>query len=133
MSGRIFYDGTCGLCHGFVRFVLARDRVARYRFAPLQGTTVRALIPEAGRAALPDSIVVRTGDGRTLVRSDAVLQVLGDLGGGWGGIAGALRVVPRVARDAAYDAVAAVRRRLLRRPREICPLVPEKFRSRFEP
>ena len=33
---RLFYDGTCALCHGAVRFVLARDRDgSAFRFAPL--------------------------------------------------------------------------------------------------
>src|SRR5579885_2416758 len=38
----IFYDGHCGLCHGFVKFALARDREgARFRFAPLPEQTLR--------------------------------------------------------------------------------------------
>ena len=35
----IFFDGHCGLCHRFVRFVLAEDQSAKpLSFAPLQGT-----------------------------------------------------------------------------------------------
>src|SRR3712207_9284209 len=33
--------------------------------------------------ALPDSVVVRTGDGRTRVRSTAVIEMLAGLGGAW--------------------------------------------------
>ena len=133
MSGRIFYDGTCGLCHGFVRFVLARDRAARFRFAPLQGPTFRAVVPEDRRAGLPDSVVVSDDDGRVLARTDAVAHVLVSLGGAWRPLGRALRALPRPLRDAAYDAVAAVRRRLFRRPPDLCPLVPEALRGRFEP
>lgn len=32
---RVFYDGTCGLCHRAVRFLLAEDRHESFRFAAL--------------------------------------------------------------------------------------------------
>ncbi|HVZ48183.1 MAG TPA: DCC1-like thiol-disulfide oxidoreductase family protein, partial [Gemmatimonadaceae bacterium] len=56
---------------------------------------------------------------RVLTRSGAALRVARHLGGGWRLLSGALRLVPRALRDAAYDAVArrrcdittAVRRR----------------------
>ena len=35
----VFYDGDCGLCDRFVRWMLRRDRGHHYRFAPLQGET----------------------------------------------------------------------------------------------
>jgi predicted DCC family thiol-disulfide oxidoreductase YuxK len=35
----VFYDGHCGLCHGFIRFLLARDPGGeKFDFAPLQGS-----------------------------------------------------------------------------------------------
>jgi len=68
----VFYDGHCGLCHGFVRFLLRVDRTRAFTFAPLQGETFTAAVPEAMRRELPDSIVVRTVDGRILVKSTAI-------------------------------------------------------------
>ena len=39
---RLFYDGSCALCHWAVRFVLARDREGRaFRFAPLDSDAYR--------------------------------------------------------------------------------------------
>ncbi|HTE07093.1 MAG TPA: DCC1-like thiol-disulfide oxidoreductase family protein, partial [Planctomycetota bacterium] len=35
----LFFDGTCGLCSGVVRWCLRRDRRAVLHFAPLQGAT----------------------------------------------------------------------------------------------
>jgi predicted DCC family thiol-disulfide oxidoreductase YuxK len=116
-----------------VRFVLARDRGGRDLFAPLQGETFRALVPEARRAALPDSILVRDADGRILSRSAAAAHVLIGLGGAWRFWGRVLRLVPRPLRDLAYDAVAALRRRLFARPADLCPLVPPALRGRFEP
>lgn len=130
---RVFYDGTCGLCHGFVVFLLARDPDgSRFRFAPLQGTTFAALVPEAERARLPDSVVIRTNDGRLLVRAAGVAHALRRLGGAWPWVAGAIAIVPAFAADAAYDLVARLRRRLFRRPDDACPVVPIGLRGRFE-
>ena len=128
----IFYDGTCALCHGFVRFVLAEDASGRsFRFAPLQGESLRALIPEAERAGLPDSIVVRTADGRTLLRSSAALHVLARLGGLWRVVAAFARLVPRPLRDLAYTLVASVRKCIFGSESNACPMLPRHLRARF--
>ncbi len=123
----ILYDGTCALCHGFVRFVLAEDaRGACFRFAPLE------TIPESERGRLPDSVVVRTSAGRELVRSAAAIHVLRRLGGFDRLAAELLRIVPRPLRDLAYDAVAALRKRIFGTKSEACPMLPRHLRARFE-
>lgn len=131
---RVFYDGHCGLCHGAVKFLLARDRDgSRFRFAPLQGETLPRLVPPEARAVLPDSVVVLTAEGALLTRSAGVIALLLELGGGWRVLAAALRVVPRPLRDAAYDLVARVRRSLFAAPADVCPMIPPELRARFEP
>jgi predicted DCC family thiol-disulfide oxidoreductase YuxK len=130
--GRVFYDGTCGLCHGFVRFVLAEDRAGSFRFAPLQGETFAAAVPASERARLPDSVVVQTEAGRLLVRSDAVLHVLAGLGGLWRALALVLRLVPATFRDLGYDLVARVRRRVFPKPSDVCPLAPRALAARLD-
>jgi predicted DCC family thiol-disulfide oxidoreductase YuxK len=131
---RIFFDGECGLCHRWVRFALARARGRElFRFAPLQGATFAAEVPEAARRALPDSLVVRTGDGRLLVRSAAVLHVLRRTGGAWGALAALVGIVPPALADWGYDRIASVRKRWFARPAELCPLVPPELARRFDP
>jgi predicted DCC family thiol-disulfide oxidoreductase YuxK len=127
----LFYDGHCGMCHGFVRFLLAKDRGRAFVFAPLQGDTFAAMVPAAERARLPDSMVIRAADGRLLVRSAAALHVLDTVGGGWRTLAALLRLVPRPILDAAYRVVAAIRHRLGPPPPSMCPLVPAELRERF--
>ena len=130
----LFYDGGCGLCHRTVLFVLARDASGRaFRFAPLGGATFQAQVPEADRAGLPDSIVIRTEEGALLVRSAAVLHILRRLGGSWRVMAAIGGVVPRVLSDALYDFVARVRLRLFARPDDWCPVAPRELRDRFLP
>ena len=76
---------------------------------------------------------VLTGDGRVLVRSTAVLYLLEHLGGLWRAVGRAARLIPRRLLDLAYDGVARVRRRLFRRPEEICPVVEPRLKDRFDP
>jgi predicted DCC family thiol-disulfide oxidoreductase YuxK len=129
----LFYDGTCGLCHGAVRFLLAEDRFARFRFATLQGKTFRATVPRAEREALPDSIVLETRKGTILTKARVVRHDLAALGGYWRVLGGMSRIVPLPLLDAAYDAVARVRHRLFRRPADACPITPPDLRARFLP
>jgi predicted DCC family thiol-disulfide oxidoreductase YuxK len=130
---RVFYDGTCALCHGFVRFVMAEDRAGVVRFAPLGGPTFeRELAPEL-RANLPDSVVVLDDAGRPLVRSEGVRHVLATLGGWWRVFAVAQALVPRPVRDLVYDAIARVRKSVFGSTRAACPLMPREWTARFDP
>jgi predicted DCC family thiol-disulfide oxidoreductase YuxK len=128
----IFYDGHCALCHGFVRFLLARDRAGtKFIFAPLQGEYYAAAVPENQRVNLPDSVVVKSADGQLLVRSAAVLYVLKRLGRVYRLLAAAIGVLPRGLLDRGYDGVAALRRKLFPKPPDVCPVMPAHLRARF--
>ena len=135
-SGRhlLLYDGVCGLCDRFVRFVLARDHRRRFRFATLQGTAGRDIVAALGGD--PDRletvhVVVdyRSESGRVLTRSAAALFVLGQLGWPWR-LATILRWVPAAPRDWLYDRVAAHRYRLFGRHAS-CPAPDPRHRDRF--
>ena len=129
----VFYDGTCGLCHATVRFMVKRDHAGVLSYAPIGGATWREEFP-AGSAAPPaETVSVRTSDLRVLVRSDAVVHMLSRLPGAWPLAASALRVVPRALRDAAYRGVARFRRSVFAPPGDECPVVPRHLRGRFLP
>jgi predicted DCC family thiol-disulfide oxidoreductase YuxK len=130
---RLFYDGRCGLCHLSVRFALWADRVGALRYAPLEGATFRRLVPQTERGRLPDSLVLRTGDGVLLTRSAAVVALLRGLGSPWTWLASAVAAVPTPLADRLYDGVARVRHRLFRRPLEPCPRVRPSWGDRFDP
>jgi len=129
----VFYDGGCGLCHASVRTLLRLDRAGRLRFAPLGGDTFAALVPAGARARRPDSLIFVGADGEALVRTSAVraaLRVTGPTGRALSAVAG---LVPRRLADRLYDAVARLRRRVVRAPAEACPVPPGPWRSRFLP
>jgi len=131
----VLYDGVCGLCNKLVRILLRADRRALLCFAPLQGPTAARC---AARHGFP--LEVRTmiyvrhfglKDERAYLRSDAVLRVLGDLGGGWW-LLSLLRVVPRFLRDPIYEWVARHRYRWFGKY-DSCPMPSPEERARFLP
>ena len=131
----VFYDGVCGLCDGFVRFLLKRDRDARFRFAPLQGDLARAALPSHGiDPAELSSVVVVTGwqsaDERVFTRSRAVLEAAALLGGAWSSAAALGHIVPQPLADFFYGLVARFRYRVFGKF-ETCPIPPPEWRDRF--
>lgn len=131
----VFYDGVCGLCNHFIRFLLSRDRRERLRFAPLQGDVARrTLVPLGHDPADLDTIYVVAGWGtaaaRVLRRSRAVLPAVGELGRGWKVIVMAARLLPRGLSDTVYTAIARRRYRLFGQL-DACPLPRPEWRGRF--
>ena len=128
----ILFDGVCNLCSATVRFVIARDPHARFRFAALQGHAARRLLAERGlpapAAAEPDSIIVLTGGG-ALERSDAALAVAAGLRFPWP-LLGVFRVVPRGLRDWLYRIVARNRYRWFGKA-DACMVPTPELRARF--
>ncbi len=108
VPGTVLFDGGCGFCHGFVRFVLDEEPPGvGFLFAPLAGE---------------ETLEVLTADGRRLQRSAAVLHILDHLGGVWRLLAAAGRLAPLWMADGIYSAVARFRRRLAPAQAGSCPL-----------
>jgi predicted DCC family thiol-disulfide oxidoreductase YuxK len=129
----LFYDGTCGLCHRAVRFVLAEDRDGRgFRYSPLGSDAFLRLVQPAERAELPDSLVLVTPDGRVRSRSAALREIGFRLGGLWRALAGAAGLVPFGLLDRGYDWIARVRSGMFARPEDSCPILPQDLRNRFD-
>jgi predicted DCC family thiol-disulfide oxidoreductase YuxK len=128
----LFYDGSCGLCHRAVRFILGEDRSGTaFRFAPLGGETFAATIPQSLAAKLPDSLVVATTDRQFLIRAQAVRSIASKLGGIWRLVAVMSCIIPIAVLDLGYDFIARIRYRLFARPKQACPILPPPLRSRF--
>ncbi len=135
----VFFDGVCGLCNGFVDFVLSRDRRETIRFAPLQGETasrlqLTQLFAKRPNSETPvfDTVVWLDEAGAMFVRTAAVVRVLWQLGGVWSVIGTLLWLIPRPLRDIGYRIVSANRYRLFGQ-KETCRLPTANERRRFLP
>jgi len=106
----ILFDGVCVFCSRWVRFVVARDAPARFRFTPIQSAYGTRLAQALGiDADDPDTNAVIHG-GVAYFKSDAALTVLSLLPG-WSWVR-VLFAVPRPLRDAVYNIVAKNRYRI---------------------
>lgn len=127
----VLYDGVCGLCNRLVKFIVARDRRGRFRFAALQGETGQALLRRHGLPTGDFDSAALVEDGRVYLRSAAVVRIMCGLGGVWR-VFGIARVIPPRLLDVAYDAVARSRYRFFGRS-DACVLPPPEIRARFLP
>jgi predicted DCC family thiol-disulfide oxidoreductase YuxK len=106
----LFFDGVCGICNHFVKFLFQVDRKAVFKVATLQGSFAQKNLPKALTQEL-SSLVVLTDKGETLTKSRAVLFVLRSVGGIWRMLAAAAGILPTNVLDRIYERVARNRYR----------------------
>jgi predicted DCC family thiol-disulfide oxidoreductase YuxK len=127
----VFYDGECALCHAFVKFILKHDHNGEFRFSPLQGETIKKLIPLEMIKTLPDSVVVRAFAGELFLKSDGAIYVLKRLGPFYRFLALIVSIFPRFLRDIGYNLISATRKKIFGVKADYCPIVPAELRERF--
>ena len=124
----ILFDGVCNLCNASVRFVIARDRSDRFRFATLQSEAGRSL---AAHYTLPTDL--RTffliDDGQAYEKSAAWLRIIRLLGMPWLTLY-YLVIVPRPVRDWVYDFVGRIRYQWFGKLDQ-CPLPAPDWQKKF--
>ena len=133
----LLYDGVCALCNGVVHFLMKRDNLDAFRYAPLESSLGREVLARFNIHAFPDGVMLLTdaltGTEHLYQRSDAVaaaLQRLSSPGGVWRLAGRILRLVPRPLRDWGYGIVARFRYRLFGRY-DTCPLPPPEQRGKL--
>lgn len=125
----VLFDGVCNLCHGAVRFIIARDPKKHFRFASLQSPRGLEVVRANDLSEDLQSMVLVEPDGRVYTRSTAALRIAGRLGGLWP-VIGLLRAVPAFLRDPVYEWVARNRYRWFGK-KDSCPLPDPSLADRF--
>lgn len=123
----IFFDGVCGLCNGFVDFIMKIDRSQKIFFSPLQSEKAQNLLEEKYTKNLSTIVFINNGIIRT--KSDAVLEVLKTVGGIWK-LSFALKIFPRFFRDFLYEVIASNRYKLFGK-KQTCRIPTLEERKRF--
>ena len=126
----VFFDGECGLCNRFMRWLLARDRQRTLQFAQLQGTLAAAHLPPLANDEREWSVAYWDENG-VHIESDAALLAIARIGGVWR-CARWLRIVPRFIRDSIYRVIARNRIRWFGRV-DACALISPEDRARILP
>jgi predicted DCC family thiol-disulfide oxidoreductase YuxK len=123
----IFFDGYCGLCNGFVDFVMKIDKAGVFKFSPLQSDFAKANLKLEDIQQLKSVVVLI--DGKTFRKAQAVMKVFAELQGGWKALS-TLGLLPSGILNLGYDLVAENRYRLFGK-RETCRLPTPEERTRF--
>lgn len=123
----IFFDGVCGLCNGFVDFVIQADKKQFFKFSPLQSEFAKENLTESDIKELK-SVVLKM-NGKTYRKSEAVFEVFKILGGGWR-VLSWFKILPQPIRNQGYDLVAKHRYRIFGK-KELCRFPTPEERQRF--
>ena len=123
----IFFDGYCGLCNGFVDFMMKIDKHKVFKFSPLQSDFAKSTLRPEDITDLK-SLVVLT-NGKATRKALGVLLALSELGGIWK-LAFVFRIFPTVFLNLIYDFIAKNRYHFFGK-RDTCRLPSPEEKSRF--
>lgn len=109
----ILFDGDCGFCNSWVKFIISRDPKNKFKFAPIRSSIAKELILELKEHNLNlenlDSIILIENK-QIYTHSTAVLRILKHLDGlNWLYI---FILIPKILRDLVYKLVSRNRHRL---------------------
>lgn len=126
----IFFDGVCNVCNRAVQWILRRDRKGIFRFASLQSRFAKESLIAYSFDPADINTVVLLKEGRLYTKSDAALQILKEIGGGWRLLAFLGSLIPGAARNLFYDILAKYRYRWFGR-KEACIMPQPEWKKRF--
>lgn len=124
----LFYDGSCGLCQGSVKWLLNHENPEAQRLKPLFFASLDSIWAANLPDGLPDSIVYIEED-RLYTRSAAVFQLSQRLTYPWK-IVSWFRFIPALMADFLYDVVARLRR-WTRTQTQLCDTIRPEWRARL--
>lgn len=125
----ILFDGECTFCSFWVKFVLKRDKKDQFRFASLQSMAGIYYQDLHEIDENVDSVVLIHKDGTSLIKTNAVFEILYLLGG-LGKFFYGLKIFPRFTRDFFYDIIAKMRYKVFKP--KLCELpLNTNYKSKF--
>lgn len=122
-------DATCALCSFGARMIHRLDRTGTVRICPAQSDLGQRLLAAHGIPGVDPESWLFLAEGRAWTDFDAMAEV-GLRAGGWGRLLGALRLIPKPARDWLYRRVARNRYALFGRG-DMCAIPDPAFRARL--
>lgn len=128
MGEIVLFDGVCNFCDSSVNFIIARDREAYFKFAPLQSAAGQELRAKYDLDESIDSIILIEGDA-AYTQSTAALRIVRRLSGLWRLLYGFI-IVPKPIRDFFYRLFARNRYRLFGK-KDVCMVPTPDVRARF--
>jgi predicted DCC family thiol-disulfide oxidoreductase YuxK len=126
----VLFDGVCNLCESTVRFIIRRDKHAKFRFAALQSDVAQKLMSDHQYADGELSSVLLVINKQLYQKSSAGLQIAKRLNGAWPLLYYLFFWVPRFIADPIYDFIGNRRYRWFGQKTE-CWIPTDDLRRRF--
>lgn len=79
----IYFDGVCGLCNSFVKFLLKIDNHSQLKYTTLQGQTGQKLLKKISFHQSDFDTVIFQKNDQVYTRSTAVFEIFKTIGGFW--------------------------------------------------
>jgi predicted DCC family thiol-disulfide oxidoreductase YuxK len=126
----VFFDGVCGLCHGFIQFLFWVDKKNIFKVAPLQGQTAQKLLNSTYTENL--TTVIFFENGNVTGKFQAIIEIFKLLSFPWNLLSKLFSILPLKWGDFLYDLVAKNRFKFYS-PYHGCPLPSPQQREKFLP
>lgn len=123
----IYFDGVCGLCNGFVDFIMKVDKKHLFKFSPLQSEYAKSHLPPEFTSDLKTIVV--SIDGINFKKAKAVIEVFKRLPPPFNTL-GIFNGLPESVLNRIYDQVAENRYKLFGK-KESCRLPTPEERALF--
>ena len=108
----VFFDGECGVCNFWVQWILERDLKDKFLFSSLQSDFGQRFLNERGLDTQQfNTLYLLKTDGNYLIKSKAVLEIAGLLGGVYSFLKVG-KLLPKSISDRLYDMVSRNRMKL---------------------
>lgn len=107
----ILFDGQCRLCSAWCNFIIKHDKSVRYKLCSVQSDKGQAILNYFNYPTDNVKSMLYIEQDKYFSQSDAVLEVISQLGWPWRAIK-IIRLIPKRLRDWMYDRIAINRYRL---------------------
>lgn len=101
----IIYDGICNLCNGLVHFLMKADKKKQFQFLALQSEKARKLLLSHKFDINHIDTILFFKNNKIFTESDAIIEIIYELGGIWKSIVG-LKYIPPIVRNKIYRFIA---------------------------
>jgi predicted DCC family thiol-disulfide oxidoreductase YuxK len=129
MNGIVLFDGECKFCNGSVNFIIERDKVGYFKFAPNRSEIAKDLFRKYGVDKANIDSLVLIEDENVYIYSTAALRIARKLDGFWSMFYGFI-IVPSAIRNFFYKQFAKYRIKLFGK-QDACMMPTPEIRERF--
>ena len=125
----VCFDGVCGICNGYVDFLIQRDLNKVLKYAPLQNEKIQEKLKALGQDAEKLETIFYISGNKVYFKSTAVLEILLEIGWHpW--FVEILYLFPLPIRDIVYTFIAKNRYKIIPK-KEVCRIPTEEEKELF--